>query len=77
MSKFYHKLMNNMLPSYFILMKPDLPPNVNQYEIKRPNIHVSFIKHVFAKHLLEYQNEPEYIYYLSKVFTHTVLGIKF
>ena len=44
-----------MLPSYFILMKPDLSPTVHQYKIKRPNIHVSFIKHVFAEHLLEYQ----------------------
>ena len=34
MWKFYYKLMNNMLPSYFILMKPELPPTVNQYEIR-------------------------------------------
>ena len=44
--------MNNMLPSYFISMKPELPPTVNQYEIRRPKFRVPFIKHVFAEHLL-------------------------
>ena len=55
MWKFYYKLMNNMLPSYFILMKPELPPTVNQYEIRRPKFRVPIIKHVFAEHLLKYQ----------------------
>ena len=73
--------MNNMLPSYFILMKSELSPTVNQYEIRRPKFRVPFIKHVFAEHLLEYQmiiklNEPESIHYLSKVFTHSI-GFKF
>ena len=82
MWKCYYKLMNNMLPSYFILMKPELPPTVNKYEIRRPNICVPFIKHVFAEHLLKYQmiikpNELRSIHYSSKVFTHSFLGFKF
>ena len=47
--------MNNMLPSYFILMKPELPPTVNQYELRRPKFRVPFIKQVFTEHLLKYQ----------------------
>ena len=81
MWKFYYKLMNNILPSYFILIKPELPPTVYQYEIRRPKFRVPFIKHVFAEHLLEYQmiiklNEPGTIHYSSKVFTHSFLGFK-
>ena len=73
--------MNNMLPSYFISMKPELPPTVNQYEIRRPKFRVPFIKHVFAEHLL-YQmiiklNEPGPIHYSFKEFTHSFLGFKF
>ena len=76
--------MNNMLPSYFILMKPELPPTstVNQYKIRRPKCRVPFIKNVFAEHLLKYQmiiklNEPVSIHYSSKVFTYSFLGFKF
>ena len=81
MWKFYYKLMNNILPSYFTLMKPELPPTVDQYEIRKPKFRVPFIKHVFAEHLLEYQmiiqlNEPGSIHYSSKVFTHSFLGFK-
>ena len=73
--------MNNILPSYFILMKPELPPTVDQYEIRRPKFRVPFIKHVFAEHSLEYQmiiqlNEPRSIRYSSKAFTHSFLGFK-
>ena len=73
--------MNNMLPSYFILMKPELPPTVNQYEIGRPKFRVPFIKHAFAEYLLKYQmiiklNEPGSIHNSSKVFTHSFLGFK-
>ena len=72
-----------MLPSYFILMKPDqLSPTVNQYEIRRPKFRVPFIKHVFTEHLLQYQliiklNEPGSIQYSSKVFTHSFIDFKF
>ena len=71
MWKFYYKMMNNILPSYFILMKPGLPPTVDQYEIRRPKFCVPFIKHVFAEHLLEYQmiiklNEPGSIHFSSQ-----------
>ena len=51
-------------------MKPELPPTVDQYEIRRPKFRVPFIKHVglFAEHLLEYQmliklNEPRSIHF--------------
>ena len=72
--------MNNMLPSYFILMKPELPPIVNQYELRRPKFRVPFIKQVFTEHLLKYQmiiqlNAPGSIHYSCKVFTHSFLGI--
>ena len=74
--------MNNMLPSYFILMKPELPPTVNQYEIRKPKFRVPFIKHIFAEHLLKFQmitklDELRSIHYLSKVFTRSFLGFKF
>ena len=36
-------------------MKPELPPTLNQYKIRRPKFRVPFIKHVFAEQLLEYQ----------------------
>ena len=78
----YYISMNNMLPYYFILMKPELPPTVNQYEIRRPKFRVPFIKHVFAEHLSKYQmiiklNKPGSIHYSSKVFTHSFLGLNF
>ena len=65
--------MNNILPSYFILIKPELPPTVNQYAIRRPKFRVPFIKHAFAEHLLENKmivklNEPGSIHHSSKVF---------
>ena len=63
-------------------MRPELPPTVNQCEIRRPKFRVPFIKHVFAEHLLNYQmiiklNEPGSIHYSSKVLTHSFLGFKF
>ena len=74
--------MNNMLPSDFVLMKPELPHTVNQYEIRRSKFRVPFIKHVFTEHLLEYQviiklDEPGSIHYSSKAFTHYFLDFKF
>ena len=63
-------------------MKPELPPTLNQYEIRRPKFRVPFIKHVIAEHFLKYQkiiklNEPGSINYSSEVFTHSFLGFKF
>ena len=62
-------------------MKPELPPTVYQYEIRRPKFRVPFIKHVFAEQLLEYQiiiklNKPGSIHYSSKVITHSFHGFK-
>ena len=74
--------MNNILAYYFILLKPELSPTVNDYEIRMPKFGVPFIKHVFAEHLLKYQmiiklKEPGSIHYSPKVFTHSFLGFKF
>ena len=69
--------MNNMLPSYFIFMKPELTPTVNQYEIRRPKFRVPFITHLLKYQLIIKLNEPGSIQYSSKVFTHSFLGFKF
>ena len=63
--------MNNMLPSYFILMKPELPPTVNQYEIRRPKFRVPFIKHLLKYQMIIKQSEPGSIHYSSK-YSHTL-----
>ena len=39
--KFYYKLMNNMLPSYFEYMKPVQPVACNYYGIRKPRLHCS------------------------------------
>ena len=69
--------MNNMLPSDFIFMKPELTPTVNQYEIRRPKFRVPFIKHLLKYELIIKLNEHGSIQYSSKVFTHSLLGFKF
>ena len=46
--KFYYKLMNNKLPSYFNYMKPNLPVICNYYGIRKPKFHLPIIRHVFA-----------------------------
>ena len=79
--KFYYKLMNNSLPSYFNNMIPTLPLSCNRYEFRRPLFHIPKIKHHFAENLVEYQminilNRKGYIIYSSKVFTHSFTGFK-
>ena len=74
--------MDNILPSYFIFIKPGLPPTANQSEIRKPKFLAPFIKHVFAEHVMGNQmiiklNKAGSIHYSSKVFTHTLLGFKF
>ena len=55
--------MNKMLLSYFILMKPELPPTVNPYEIRRPKFRVPFIKHVFNDN--NNNNNNNNLYYIN------------
>jgi len=80
--KFYFKLMNNTLPSYFESFKPVLPPICNFHEIRRPNFHLPDIKHEFAKCSLKYclinilNNEKASIVITSKVHTHSFLAFK-
>ena len=52
--KFYYKLMNNKLPSYFNYMKPNLPVICNYYGIRKPKFPLPFIRHVFAEQLIQY-----------------------
>ena len=52
--KFYYKLMNNKLPSYFNYMKPNLPVICNYYGIRKLKFHLPIIRHVFAEQLIQY-----------------------
>ena len=53
--KFYFKLMNVLLPSYFVTMKPTLPMICNYHEIWRPTFHLPYIVHTFAEQLVQYK----------------------
>ena len=52
--KFYYKLSNNLLPSYFNYMKPSLPVICNYYGIRNPKIYLPPIKHAFAEQMIQY-----------------------
>ena len=52
--KFYYKLSNNWLPSYFNYMKPSLPVICNYYVIRNPKFHLPPIKHAFAERMIQY-----------------------
>ena len=52
--KFYYKLMNNKLPSYFNYMRPNLLVICNYYGIRNPKFHLPIIRHGFAKQLIQY-----------------------
>ena len=43
--KFYYKLMNNMLPPYFDMLKPKMPLVCDYYGIRNPKIHLPTIRH--------------------------------
>ena len=79
--KFYYKLMNNSLPSYFNIMKPSIPQVCNHYQIRRPRFHPPGINHEYAEQLLEYQltkvlNAIGSFVYTTKVQTHSFTGFK-
>ena len=52
--KFYYKLSNNLLPSYFNYMKPSLPVICNYYGIRNPKFHLPPIKHAFVEQMIQY-----------------------
>ena len=47
--KLYFKLMNNMLPSYFDIMKPALPVRCSLYEFRKHTCHLPQINHENAE----------------------------
>ena len=52
--KFYYKLMNNMLPSYFEYMKPVQPVACNYYGIRKHRLHPPIINHEFGEQMVQY-----------------------
>ena len=80
--KFYYKLMNNQLPTYFVEWRPELPRVCTRYEIRSPVFHLPVIKHKFAEHSLRYclikqlNREKCSILITSKVHTHSFQGYK-
>ena len=80
--KFYYKLMNNQLPTYFVKWRPELPRVCTRYEIRSPVFHLPVIKHKFAEHSLRYclfkqlNREKCSILITSKVHTHSFQGCK-
>lgn len=80
--KFYFKLMNNLLPSYFVSLKPTMPLINEHYEIRQPKYHLPRIKHEFAEHIISYQlnkllNEEHVPNLISaKIYTHSFQGFK-
>jgi len=80
--KFYYKLMNNLLPPYFEVMKPKLPNICHYHSIRKPVYHLPAIKHEFAEQLLEFclinilNHEHGAILITSKVHTHSFFGYK-
>ena len=82
--KLYFKLMNNLLPSYFNSMKPNLPELCNVYSIRKPTLHLPVIRHEFAKQLIEYKllellnTESGTLLLISSKFIHTLsLDLKY
>ena len=52
--KFYYKLTNTLLPSYFNHMMPTLPVICNYYGVRNPKFHLPSIKHSFAEQQVQY-----------------------
>ena len=80
--KFYFKLMNNSLPSYFNSMKPKLPELCYVYSIRKPTSHLPVIRHEFDKQLIQYRllevlnTESGTLLISSKVHTHSFIGFE-
>ena len=53
--KFYYKLMNNQLPTYFSRMKPIVPIICTRYGIRNPVFHLpNIIRHSFGEQSIGY-----------------------
>ena len=52
--KFYYKLMNNQLPTYFSQMKSVLPIICTRYEVRNPMFHLPDIRHSFGEQSIGY-----------------------
>ena len=80
--KFYYKLMNNQLPTYFVEWRPELSRVCTRYEIRSPVFHLPVIIHKFAEHSLRYclikqlNREKCSILITSKVHTHSFQDYK-
>ena len=80
--KFYYKLMNNQLPTYFVDWRPELPRVWTRYEIRSPVVYLQVIKHKLAENSLRYclikqlKREKCSILITSKVHTHSFHGYK-
>ena len=80
--KFYYKVMNNKLPSYFNYMKPNLPVICNYYCIRKPKFHLPVIRHGFAEQLIQYNlirtinNDVESVGIMDFVLTQSFCAFK-
>ena len=86
--KFYYKLSNNLLPSYFKYMKPSLPVICNYYGIRNPKFYLPpIIKHAFAEQMIQYclikllNNDIDASHIINCIHQHTFckckLGLKY
>ena len=46
--------MNNMLPPYFNMLKPNMPLVCDYFRLRNPNIHLSTIRHDLVKQFVKY-----------------------
>ena len=53
--KFYYKLMNNLLPTYFSQMKPVLPVICTRYEARNPMFYLPDVRHSFVEQPIGYR----------------------
>ena len=80
--KFYYKLSNNLLPSYFNYIKPSLPVICNYYGIRNPKFHLPPIKHAFAEQMIQYclikllNNDIDASYIINCIHQHTFCKFK-
>ena len=80
MWKFYYKLINNKLPTYFHVMKPELPKVCDTYVVRQPTFCLPKIVHEFVEQLLKYQLikllNREKCSIVITVHTHSFCGFK-
>ena len=80
--KFYYKLSNNLLPSYFNYMKPSLPVICNCYGIRNPKFQLPPIKHAFTEQVIQYclikllNNDIDASHIINCIYQHTFCKFK-